>query len=244
MKLAATIALGFFTLTLGMCISVGDSNRPDSPMPVRDFLPRGTPPDAEVMIHGFVVFAGVEEQGSLESQRQRATAETFLNLLTAVDNDGENKDVAVTYWLLIEDDLDTHLDAIQARVDADPEVNFSQASVDHLIESYDYARANELLTLVNKHGFRGPILLAWPAYSDAEAEHVLFFDLSRVRPEDIDDAFVAWKRHIVLDPEVWQNGVQLELARLGLRGFINANAEMLLARCDLLLAIATGQSTD
>ncbi|MFH1051426.1 MAG: hypothetical protein V1779_10925 [bacterium] len=97
-----------------------------------------------------------------------------------------------------------------------------EENCDKLLKNYDYLRAKAIISYLDENfqndilSREGPILVAFekPFNTDSKQSKALIMDLSKLTKYQIEDAFKEWQDRIVLNPEVWSNGLKWELTRL------------------------------
>ena len=184
-------------------------------IPTRGFLYRGESPEQDLGAYGYLLFTGQPDKDKYA--RYEHICDSYERKIRDVNEypGGDRSALMITYWLLA-----TH------------DENSSQKSeCARLIDNYDYATADKIVSAIGKLSATGPILVAWnkPFGSGQSASTGLVLDMSDFADEDLDRAFSIWKDRIVRDPSVWQKGFNVVKAREAFRSLIQLHGAKIIA---------------
>lgn len=194
----AAVLLAFACLLLPGCATApGPPAHARVPVPVRDVLLHAEQEPGDLGAYGYLLFAA--RPSAKSEARYIAACKAFREQLDdrrLVPSESATL-FMVTYWLLAE------------KADDD---------CASWLRSYDYPRAGRILSQAGLLDREGPVLVAWPRPPrdlGANSEGlVLDLSPSRVSEADFLRALRAWRAAIVEEPEVWQDGLRYEKARL------------------------------
>lgn len=183
----------------------------------RDYLNELTKPNSQYGAYGYILLTKPYPNDSVDYKRMKLIAEMFKTVYESSQSylriDVKPADMMIMYWLLKGDR--------PVREDI---------SVDQMIENYDYAKAQLILTRLGKAGEKGPVFVAWnkPYSLGNNGEEALVFDITGFDEDDIIRAFSTWNERVSNDPSSWKNGFKMEQLRSAFRNFLNAHSECLL----------------
>jgi hypothetical protein len=173
-------------------------------LPARDFLVHGATPSPDYGAVGYVLLTHRYSDGSSQ-KRYLAACHSFIAAMEPVSaySNFDPSLLMPTFWLLT----------------AEP----NQKSCDIWVKQYDFARAVPLLSLVEKMGFNGPVLVAWDTSPEngRVPTHELLLDLSNFSDEDMQRAFGIWIQQLAQDPRNWT--LELPLSNRTGRGLKTAD---------------------
>lgn len=180
-------------------------------IPARAFCLKDTDCGSEYAAYGYIIFTS---RPTSEAARERylAVCRAYLGTLEPVSNHTAPKSqIATTFWFLTSQPKDEH-------------------SCEELIALYDYARATEITTALRELGVAGPLLVAWgnPYADQSEQDQRLLIDLSRLPPNELENAFLIWRDNISQDQRFWGERFNIELVRIEFRNFIQKYGESIL----------------
>jgi hypothetical protein len=178
----------FFLMLLAGCLIIikcSANIEVGSPrIPARAYLYANEKPGSVYPVVGFILFT--HRPDTSEIKRYKKVYDAFVNNfeLTGEFGINEQKDLAVTYWL-----LEKHV------------------SGSDNIKNYDYARSEKICSKYGLIGEKGPVLLAFNNVTNAVSQDsVLILKLSDFADDDFNKAFGIWKERIILEPRTWNDG--------------------------------------
>lgn len=182
-------------------------------IPARAFCLKNTDCGSEYAAYGYIIFTS-RPTDAISKQRYLSVCHAFIGTLEPVSKHSDKtpkSEIATTFWLL----------------DSQPE---NENSCEELVERYDYARAAGIATALRELSAAGPLLVAWgnPYADQSEKGQRLLIDLSRLPPNELNNAFLIWRDNISQDQRFLGKKFNIGLARIEFRNFIEKYGESIL----------------
>lgn len=197
---------------------------------VRSFLLPNDDINYDFGAFGYLIMRGGDDE------RNRLICEAFMEEIRSIYSavylmrvKQSPKSLMPTYWLLLQK-AERYEEEIECSTDCDQNCPL-------YLEYYDYDRADEMAQKLELFDYgSGPVLVAfkmpykWYAeYKEIKPEEYLKFDMSDFSNEDVKRAIWSWRKLIAKNPEMWNNGFQIEKIRHACRNFLNKYGSQILA---------------
>lgn len=183
-------------------------------VPARDFLHDGFAENDNLGAYGYLLLTS--KPSDEDSVRYKTICEVFNRTVRTVADFEEYapSQLMVSYWPLLEQ----------------PVSYLILEDCNWLIQNYDYAKAEVVLSSIAKTHVEGPILVAWekPFSPDSLGENYLLLDLSRFNTQDLERGIRIWKSQIIKGPEDWNDGLLYLRIKEEFRNFLERYGDSIL----------------